>query len=650
MSRNLSILFTVFLALVSGLIFAGEEYTLKELQNKYKEEHAIYLSESEHVYIKTNGNEYEIYNDVSWEMMYLTDKAKAYGNQSINFSKFSEIQDIKAFAYLPKSGDPTKLKKEKVTDFKTEDVYDGSYFFHDNKQIAFTYPGTEPGTKIKLSYREVVKNPKFMGSTFLVSFIPTLKSEYHITYPSNVEVNFKLFNVENIDVKHTKIVKGDYTTLSWIVENQDPYESVSGAPSIRYYAPHIIAYIETIKLQDSTVKVLPNLSGLYDWYYSLVKDVNVKEDSSLKAITELLVKGVESKDEKARLIFNWVQDNIKYIAFEDGMGGFIPRPAARVCRNRYGDCKDMASIITDMMRYAGEDASITWVGSRALPYDYTEVPTPAVDNHMIASYRNEKNEVVILDAVGTYTPYGYPTEFIQGKQVLISKGEGNYEVYRIPPVEKERNAENDYILMRLKNGKLVGEGRIETRGYAKINYVHRLINMSNDEDKREYIESRLEKGSNKFRIEESQFYGVSNRDTSLTINYKFNLEDYSKTVGDETYVNLNLDRDFKNDLLEIEERKGVGVEFEYQFNDYNEVAFEIPKGSHATYVPPNTDVQEEAFGFSIKYEKEDGKIILKKQIYVDVLMVEEAQFEAWNKMIKKLNKAYQEVLVIVNQK
>ena len=40
-----------------------------------------------------------------------------------------------------------------------------------------------------------------MGRTFLVSFIPTLKSEYHITYPSNVEVNFKLLNVENIDVK-----------------------------------------------------------------------------------------------------------------------------------------------------------------------------------------------------------------------------------------------------------------------------------------------------------------------------------------------------------------------------------------------------------------------------------------------------------------
>ena len=103
-------------------------------------------------------------------------------------------------------------------------------------------------------------------------------------------------------------------------------------------------------------------------------------------------------------------------------------------------------------------------------------------------------------------------------------------------------------------------------------------------------------------------------------------------------------------MLEIEERKGVGVEFEYQFNDYNEVAFEIPKESRAAYIPPNSEVQEEEFGFSIKYEKEDGKIILKKQIYVDVLMVEEAQFEAWNKMIKKLNKAYQEVLVIVNQK
>lgn len=633
--------------LISAALKAGNEPTLQDLQNKYKDEHAIYLSESEHVTIKTKGNEYEIYNDVNWRMMYLTDKGKGYGKQSINFSKFSAIENIKAFAYLPKNGNPDRLKKQRITDFKTEDVFDGSYFYHDNKKISIDFPGTDPGTQISLSYREIIKNPKFMGSAFLASYVPTLNSSYSITYPKNVTVIVKMFNTENLEIEHTKNEKGKNITETWRVVDQDPYESVGGAPSLRHYAPHIIARIGEIQLKDSTVSVLPNLDGLYNWYYSLVKDVNAETDSSLKAITEEVIKDKEGKDEKARAIFNWVQDNIKYIAFEDGMGGFIPRPAAKVCRNRYGDCKDMSSIITDMLRYANIEGNITWVGSREIPYTYTDVPTPAVDNHMIASYRNEKNEVVILDAVGTYTPYGFPTEFIQGKQCLISKGPDNYEVYKIPEISKEDNREMDFLSMKLKDGKLVGNGTLNAFGYSKFDYVYRLINMSNKEEKRDYLESVWEKGSNKFRLDDIKIHGLNNRDTSLSIDYSFNLEDYSKTVSGETYVNMHLDKDFAGSTLDIKERKGIALIFDYKYINGYEVQLKIPKNNKVTYLPPNVSYTEnEEFGFFITYENKNGVITLKKEVYINTLILDADQFERWNKMIKQLKKAYKEVVVL----
>ncbi len=644
-------IFLSVFSLFSLFVWAGENsIQLAELQEKYSDEYAVFLSKNEHIHIKTKGNSYEIYNDISWEMLYLSDKAKAFANQTVQFSDFIEIQNLKAYSFMPVGGNPDHLKKVKVNEFTTEDVYSGSYFFHDNKQIAFQYPGSEAGTKIKCSYRENIKDPKFLGSSFLMSYLPTLHSQYSISFPSNVDVKFKLFNTEDFEFEHTKITKGGITTLSWKAENKEAYERVSGGPSLRYYTPHLVMYIGEIRLKDTTETVLPNLDGLYNWYYSLIKDVNSEEDSSLKAITLDLVRSIQGRDEKARVIFNWVQDNIKYVAFEDGMGGFIPRTAASVCHKRYGDCKDMASIITDMLRYAGIEGNITWVGSDELPYDYTEIATPIVDNHMIASYRNEQNEVVILDAVGTYTPVGYPTEFIQGKQALISKGQGDYEVYRIPVVPKEKNKEVDFVSMKLEGDKLIGTGQIEALGYTKFNYVYKLANMSNNDDQRNYIESYLEKGSNKFRVDESQFFGLKNRDTSLIIDYKFNLEDYSKTVDSETYVNLNLDRDFKNSKLDIEERKGVGRKFDHTTDNYYEVEFKIPKGSKVTYVPDNAMFENEQFGFSIKYEQTAEKITLKKNIYVDTLMVEEALFEEWNKMVKKLKNAYKEVIIIKKNK
>tara|TARA_B100001173_G_C16026649_1_gene564394 strand:+ start:434 stop:2308 length:1875 start_codon:yes stop_codon:yes gene_type:complete len=622
--------------------------SLSELQAKYKEDHAIYLSEKEHVHIKTSGNEFSIYSDVSWEILYLTDKARAYGDQNIQFSKFSEIKNINAFSCVPKSNDPKKLKKIKVTNFKTEDVFNGSYFFHDNKQVAFKFPGNLPGTKINLSYREEVKKPQFIGSTFFLNHLPTLRSEFSISFPSNVDVNYQLFNAEKIDILHSKVTKKGITTLTWKVENQDAYESSPGAPNLRYYTPHIVTYIGDIRLKDTTITVLPNLDGLYNWYYSLVEDLNMKEDSALKKVTLNLIENIKAKDDKARVIFNWVQDNIKYVAFEDGMGGFVPRSAGSVCRKRYGDCKDMTSIITEMMKYAGIEANITWIGSDDLPYDYTEIATPIVDNHMIASYRNKENKIVILDAVGTYTPYGYPTEFIQGKQALISKGKDNYEIFRVPVVKKEKNMEYDYISMKLEGEKLVGTGKIEAKGYKKINYVQKLLNMNSAEDQRSYIESYLEKGNNKFRVDNSNFIGLKNRDTSLTINYAFNLGDYSKTVKDETYVNLNLDRDFKNSKLDVEERKGIPRQFSHKVDLRYEVVFEYPEEANLAFVPENSYFEGVGFGFQIVYERQEHKIILKKNIYIDTLLIEEPLFQEWNSMIKELKKAYKEVVIIKN--
>ncbi|MAW65248.1 MAG: hypothetical protein CMD18_03535 [Flavobacteriales bacterium] len=637
-----------FLANQRELYAGNKEMSLSELQAKYKEDHAIYLSEKEHVHIKTSGNEFSIYSDVSWEILYLTDKARAYGDQNIQFSKFSEIKNINAFSCVPKSNEPKKLKKIKVTNFKTEDVFNGSYFFHDNKQVAFKFPGNLPGTKINLSYREEVKKPQFIGSTFFLNHLPTLRSEFSISFPSNVDVNYQLFNAEKIDILHSKVTKKGITTLTWKVENQDAYESSPGAPNLRYYTPHIVTYIGDIRLKDTTITVLPNLDGLYNWYYSLVEDLNMKEDSALKKVTLNLIENIKAKDDKARVIFNWVQDNIKYVAFEDGMGGFVPRSAGSVCRKRYGDCKDMTSIITEMMKYAGIEANITWIGSDDLPYDYTEIATPIVDNHMIASYRNKENKIVILDAVGTYTPYGYPTEFIQGKQALISKGKDNYEIFRVPVVKKEKNMEYDYISMKLEGEKLVGTGKIEAKGYKKINYVQKLLNMNSAEDQRSYIESYLEKGNNKFRVDNSNFIGLKNRDTSLTINYAFNLGDYSKTVKDETYVNLNLDRDFKNSKLDVEERKGIPRQFSHKVDLRYEVVFEYPEEANLAFVPENSYFEGVGFGFQIVYERQEHKIILKKNIYIDTLLIEEPLFQEWNSMIKELKKAYKEVVIIKN--
>ena len=53
----------------------------------------------------------------------------------------------------------------------------------------------------------------------------------------------------------------------------------------------------------------------------------------------------ETELEKVKAIYYWAQKNVKYVAFEYALGGFVPRDANDIYSKKYGDCKDNSSIM-----------------------------------------------------------------------------------------------------------------------------------------------------------------------------------------------------------------------------------------------------------------------------------------------------------------
>ena len=639
---NGSFLFLAFL--VSFNLFSQQDYSVEELQKKFPSEKAVIISSLEHVLISTKNDTFSIKSNNYEEILYLSDLATIYAGKSIQYSSFVEVKNIVAKSLIPnaQTGKYTTLK---VKNFNTSHVSSDGIFYDDQEQISFSYPSVSKGSKSILQYTNIYKDPRFLGSSFFISHLPTLNSEFKISFPDNVEIGYKVFNQESSGLVFSESKEGNIITYSWKASDVLPFNSIDGAPEYTYYTPHIIVYIKRLKLASKTFDVFPDTKGYYNWSYSLLKDLNVKQDSSLKLIVDSLVKNVSDPDEKAKLIFYWVQDNIKYVAFEDGMGGFVPRQAAAVCQKRYGDCKDMASIITEMLKYAGIDGHLTLVGARNLPYKYSEISTPSVDNHMISSYRNKKNEVVFLYATGSYTPYGMPTAMIQGKETLIGKGADLFEIETVPTISKNQNLLIDKTEISLDETTVKGKGTMTTTGYAKLDFVYPLLDK-NDQKRLETFQSMLQKGSNKFLVESLNFKGMSNRDSALTAKYEFKLQNYAQFNGDEIYVNLNLEKKLNNFKIDVEKRRGVSLEFDYSFKDINEVVLTLPKGYMVEFVPENVSYHSEHFGFDIKYEIKNNQIVLKTEVYNDLLLVKAVNFEEWNLMIKKLNLAYKELVIL----
>lgn len=630
----------MFLALCVTLINAqkSEEYSL--YKTKYPNAQLARLISEKTVNIELENGEIVISQETTKEDIYLDESAIYHSKQSLDFSSFYELEDVKASSYVYENGSYREID---VDDFRQKDELNGS--FHDDiKSLNFVFSNLEAGAKSKLTYKEKIKNPRFLSSFYFGSFYPLINSKITFIVDKDITLEFKEFNTKDLKIDFKKQEKRNKIIYTWESKDVDELDVEDKAPNFRNTFPHIIPIITEYVVDNNVIKLSEGVSDLYNWYYSLVKDINKKEtNSELKAVVDGLIKDKDSELEKVRAIYYWVQKNIKYIAFEYALGGFIPREANDVYEKKFGDCKDNSSILYEMLKIANIKGNLTWIGTRSIPYKYDEVPTPAVDNHMILSYKNN-DKTYFLDATGRYIPLELPTSFIQGKEALISMGPKNFELVEVPIVAPELNSFVDSIQLKIDEKNLLGTGKVEVSGYQKIDYYNTLESRNTDTKLKEYYAIMLRKGSNKFLIDSISETNKYEYDKNFIIEYTFNINDYIQRSGNEVYVNLNLNRELS--LLKTKKDRKSDIEYDYKKTEKFITTLDIPEGLKVSYLPENLEISNNLFSSSIKYTLQDNKIIYEHETIFNFLTLNLEQQNELNDFIKKVEKQYKEVVVL----
>jgi len=624
----------------TGVFQNNPDKEIELLQKKFPDENAVFTKKHAEYDIRIVADSLVIKVRHSEEMAILGDNAAPYARDQVYTSSFSEAQNVDAKTLTPNKRKWTSVP---VTEFRNISDNDNSVFFDDSEYISFTYPAVKKGTKTSLSYDVAVNDPHFIGSGFFASYAPIVDARFTFILDPTVELEFKFFNVDESEITKTETTKNGRKVLTFQMKDVPKVEFEPSSPSYNYLAAHMSTMIRSYKKSSGeTVEILGNPDLLYNWYWTFIDGL---KESRSEQIDELLAGIVSPEDDeltKVKKIYYWVQDNIKYIAFEEGMRGFIPHNGDYVCTKRYGDCKDMASIIVNMLNHAGIEAHYTWIGSRKLPYKYTELPSASVDNHMIATYIKD-GEYYFLDATGQYQPFGLPTSMIQGKQALIAYDKDRYEIKEVPVMRKEDNIMKDEYSYQLEAGTVKGSGNVTLTGYAKVFNSFRMINSSKQKTD-EYITRLLNRGSNKFFVDDYDIQGLDDLDAPITLDYDFRAEDYYREINGSIYFNMNMDKSFSN--ATIEEDRKYPRELDYKYIDQNLSSLEIPEGYEVKFLPKNSEVDGKVFGYSMKYRQEEGKVILERSFYLDYLLMQPEDFANWNEAIEKFTKDNKQIVIL----
>ena len=405
-------------------------------------------------------------------------------------------------------------------------------------------------------------------------------------------------------------------------------------PNATYFAPIVEVYVKNYTTKNGEKKVILNsLNDLHTLYESYIKGIGDNPSKDLQEMAQKLKDKHTNELDQVKEIYYWVKDNVKYIAFEDGYGGFIPRNGNDVFHKLYGDCKDMSSVIYTMAKSVGiNNIYITWIGSREKPFRYDEIPTQMVDDHMIITYENNGKKY-FLDGTSSNTPFEYPSFFIQGKQALIHKEQGKYELAMVPILDANLNKRKDNISIKLEGSKIIGKAQTQFTGFERDLFIEKLQDHSGFQ-KTEYLKAFLELGNNKFYLEKHDIQNQFNRDQSLNIDYNFNIDNYVISACDEVYLNLALNK--LQEIRSVDENRIYGYEINNTYAYQSTVSFEIPNGYQLNYVPESKSFNNDLFSFNFKYTKANQQVTLDSEIKINYLMLQKENFKQWNDFVKAL--------------
>lgn len=545
-------------------------------------------------------------------------------------------------AYTDNSNAPNARKKKvRVQSITREDYSSRGIFYDGTKLLTLTFPGVESGSILNCVTTKEEFEAYLLPPFYFDDYVDCESAELIVRFPSSVDIGFLNFNHEASDqIQFEQTVDDKEIVYRWSTKDVKALKYESDSRGRSCHSPHTIVHIKSYTQgNNEKVNVLRDKNDLFTWYSNLISDQKLGDHQleivdSLKAVSK-------TPNELAENIFNWVQHNIKYIAYEDGFGGFVPRTPESVVHNRFGDCKDMAQLTKTMMNAADLECYIAWVGTRSKCYTYDNCPTPLVDNHMIAAYPNG-DELIFLDPTSSYSVFGKPSSFVQGKQAMVRTSPSTFEVITIPIIDGKDNFDYTQLIAKINGTDLVGSGENKLSGFGKETYENAYDNRLTGKD--QLFIDFISLGNKGLKVDNLVQSNLDSNKGSIDSRFDFSLKNYVRSFENETYINP-----FIREVIDFNlEDRELLLELDYKSKNAVEIAIEIPEGSTINVPFESETISENGLILEIITTIEGNIFHLSYSFTCDRIEIDPIEFSAMRDTLKKMNKKLNQQITLTH--
>ncbi len=541
--------------------------------------------------------------------------------------------------------DQTEIRKIHVKGLKGiaprfEMYQQENIFYSDAKVCYFPLPFKSGNEVAQVYFEKLYKDIRCFSTVFLTEpqFVRCKVVKFVVPGWIQVDIIERNFGA-NVNKNVVKDSKTNTTTYIYTIDNQRAMVKEPEMPGYKYIYPYLLVVPKQATFGEIRTSYFDRFDHLYKWYRDIAY-MTSNDTTVVGTLARDITRECRTDEEKIKEIYAWVQDNIRYLAFVNGLAAFKPDDAHEVLRKKYGDCKGMANLLKALLRAEGFDARLAWIGTREVIFD-DSAPLPMANHMICVLFWNGR--ILFLDPTIRYMALGEYHEGIQGRAALVEDGK-NYLWKRVPEVTPVLNADSVCRKYKISGDTLVGKAQMVCTGEFKhvmMSSIYALETQRRNDALKKY----LEKGRVQDKVSDIVITGTDSKSEKIEICFSESRKSGIQLSGDELYIDMDAQLDYIDAVIDTAKREH---DYLFPFKEYivREGYVEIPAGYKVTRLPENLKIERFGYSIYITYSIEDNRIKYYKRIVILDTWLKKDQFVLWNADVTMLRKYYMEQVIL----
>ena len=596
--------FITFLLFPLSIVVYGQDLSVTSIPDQLKKDtDVVYRLDELHFDVVNPGQAIKHVREIK---TILNAGGKSASKLIIHYDDLISINSLEVFVY-DKSG--KKIDTYKKKDFDDWAAYDGVSIYSDSRVLKldlsrYSYPYTID-LKYELDYRKMMFYPTHY---FQSSSVSIEKSIFKVSLPENMKLRYKPINISEPSVES---VRGK-RIYQWELANQPKIKREPLGPGYEEILPHVVTSPGVFEMSGYEGN-FSTWDGIGKFQNDLFNGLEEIPEEKKKMIHNL-VKEAGSKEEKIESIYNYLQDNFRYVSVQLGIEGWRPISPADVDNTQFGDCKALTFYTKKMLEEVGVDSyySLIYAGSGRKVELHEEFPVRRF-NHALLCVPVEQ-DTVWLECTSQTRPAGYLGEFTGDRQALVIQEDG------ASLVNTKTYSGRENLQINTLNVKLQQNGNAEINlNSHKTGLQYELNNLNfilhkKTKDQKQWLYNNLDIPN--FQVNDFTMHYVKERLPRAIIEVNLSVRDLASATGKRLFLLPNIVNKTNYIPPEVPERKSDFI-LNFSYEDIDSIKFDIPLNLFPEVIPEPVTLNTKFGKYSARLINQEGALTYIRKLKMD---------------------------------